>query len=701
MLLRDIITKEMYWLQPDDTLGRAVSLFRESKIDTLPVLDEDLRLYGVFTRSSLYDALLAGASLQDSIAPRVIRDPVTVPAEISYEELTHMVRESPVGTAPVVDAERRVVGILTKQDMVMAALRQADLLNAQLRATLNAMHNGLIAVDGSERITVVNAGAERIFGICAADCVGRPLSSVFPGLDLGSVLVHKTPRVGFKYIFGTAVTVVNAAPITNSGLAEGAVAVFQDLTELEQIAKELETVRALNETLHTVLNIIYDGLVVVDQQGRITLINRQFREFLQRSPEELLGRHVTEVLPTSRLHIVARTGVPEISDIQNIMGRHFIVTRLPIVKDGQVVGAVGKVTLPKLEEIQELARRLSSLRHKVAYYQEKTARPGMAAYTFDSIITRSPKMTALKEEALRVAGTLSTVLIEGESGTGKELFAHAIHLASPRRHGPFIKINCAAIPEGLLESELFGYAPGAFTGAHKNGKPGRFELANGGTIFLDEVGDMPLPLQAKVLRVLQDREFERVGSNKTVRVDVRIIAATNRSLEEAVARGAFREDLYWRLNVIALKIPPLRERPEDIEVLVAAFIEKFNRILKTNVQGITDQALEILRMHSWPGNVRELENAIERACNFAWEGYIEPRHLPPYLTAMSRSNGAVAHDAAGPPAGRYREKLASAERDIILSALAAAGGNKTKAARLLNISRSRLYEKMKRLHIPT
>ncbi|MBC7107049.1 MAG: CBS domain-containing protein, partial [Firmicutes bacterium] len=236
MLLRDIIGREMCWLRPGDTLGRAVALFRESKIDTLPVLDEDLRLHGVFTRSSLYDALLDGASLQEPIDPRVIRNPLTVPEDISYAELTRMVKESPVGTAPVVDAENRVVGILTKQDMVMAALRQADLLNAQLRATLNAMHNGLIAVDGNERITVVNAGAERIFGIAAADCVGRPLSSVLPGLELGSVLVQKTPRVGFKYIFGTAVTVVNAAPITNSGLAEGAVAVFQDLTELEQIA---------------------------------------------------------------------------------------------------------------------------------------------------------------------------------------------------------------------------------------------------------------------------------------------------------------------------------------------------------------------------------------------------------------------------------------------------------------------------------
>ncbi|WP_035107901.1 sigma-54-dependent Fis family transcriptional regulator [Desulfovirgula thermocuniculi] len=692
--------KDLYCLFPTDTLARAISLFRRSKIDTLPVVDEKERLCGVFTRSALYDALLCGASLEEKIAPYIIKNPVTVPADLPYAELTQMVRESTVGTAPVLDRENRVVGILTKQDMVLAALRQADLLNAQLKATLDAMHNGLIAVDSKERITLINAGAERIFRIKAADCLGRPLSSVFPGLDLKSVLHQKSPRVGFKYLFGSTVTVVNAAPI-NHGSSQGAVAVFQDITELEQIAQELESVRELNETLNTVLNIIYDGLVVVDREGRITLTNRPFRELVQRQNEDLLGRHITEILPTSRLHIVARTGVPEISDIQNIGGRPFIVTRLPIVKDGTVVGAVGKITFPKLEEIQELARRLSSLRSQVAYYQEQSTRPGTARYTFECIITRNTKMLALLEEAKRIAPTLSTVLIRGESGTGKELLAHAIHMASPRSNGPFVKINCAAIPEGLLESELFGYAPGAFTGAHKNGKPGRFEMAHGGTIFLDEIGDMPLALQAKLLRVLQDREFERIGGTKTIRVDVRIIAATNRNLEEMVSRGAFREDLYWRLNVITFKIPPLRERPEDIEPLVAAFIEKYNRILKTDVKGISPQALDILRRHTWPGNVRELENAIERAANFAWEGYIEPHHLPPHLLGIAQGSAHPSSTEKLPASSSpYREKLAGAEREIIKAALAAAGGNKAKAARLLNISRSRLYEKMKKLNIP-
>lgn len=366
------------------------------------------------------------------------------------------------------------------------------------------------------------------------------------------------------------------------------------------------------------------------------------------------------------------------------------MSHTPVIKDGKSVAAVATIYFMDNKINEELARKLLSLKQQVRYYREELEKDERQQHDFNKIITNNPEMKRLKREARRVAASISTILLTGESGVGKDMFARAIHAASPRRRRPFVKVNCAAIPESLLESELFGYAPGSFTGALKGGKPGRFEQAHEGTIFLDEIGDMPLSIQAKLLQVLQEKQFMRVGGTRMQEVDVRIIAATNRDLREAMAHNLFREDLYYRLNVIEFYIPALRERPEDYVLLAQAFIDKYNSILGTKVTGISEEARQALQQYSWPGNVRELENAIERAANFAWEGEIGIEHLPrhiahPQIIAEEKDN--------------YRAKLNRVDKEIIIDALKKTNGNKSAAARMLNLSRSAFYEKLARYDI--
>jgi DNA-binding NtrC family response regulator len=334
------------------------------------------------------------------------------------------------------------------------------------------------------------------------------------------------------------------------------------------------------------------------------------------------------------------------------------------------------------------------------------------------LIGDSPEMHTIFEVIAKVADSPSTVLITGESGTGKELVAKALHENSSRKGGPFIKINCAAIPKTLMESELFGYEKGAFTGATSS-KPGRFELADGGTLFLDEIGEIPVEMQVKLLRAIQESEFERVGGIKTLKVDVRLITATNRDLEREIAAGNFREDLFYRLNVVPLGIPPLRERAEDIPLLVEHIVTKFNERLKKHVHGLTDDALRLLATHAWPGNIRELENVLERTILFCQHPVIDVGDLPTELAAAAAHAAplAVPSSVSSPmplaESGRHpsepgdgepgatslkdvvRAETSRVERELIVRALDETGGNVTQAAKLLKISRKSLQMKMK------
>jgi transcriptional regulator with PAS, ATPase and Fis domain len=320
-----------------------------------------------------------------------------------------------------------------------------------------------------------------------------------------------------------------------------------------------------------------------------------------------------------------------------------------------------------------------------------------AKYSFDHIISRDRTIAKLKEHVMTIAQTKSTVLITGESGTGKELFSQAIHNLSPRRGKPFISINCAAIPENLLESELFGYEKGAFTGALKEGKPGEFEMANEGTLMLDEIDSLPLRLQAKILRVIQEKEVKRIGRSYATHVDVRLIFTTNKDLNELIRKGEFREDLYYRINVVNLSIPPLRDRIVDLPHLVDHFINKFNIEMGMHVTGVSEEALGILSEYTWPGNIRELQNSIERAFNYTTSGVLEREHFDYICTRLKIRSMMCDKKQTG--AASLKSTKEVAEKDAIILALKATGGNKKRAAEKLGINRSVLYEKLKKYEI--
>ncbi|WP_102401308.1 sigma-54 interaction domain-containing protein [Haloimpatiens massiliensis] len=441
------------------------------------------------------------------------------------------------------------------------------------------------------------------------------------------------------------------------------------------------------QLLQTVLDVAYDGIVVVDKEGYITMMNKAYREFL--GVKKAVGRHVTQVIENTRLHLVSKTGKEEIGELQEIKGRYIVATRFPIIKNGKVQGAIGKVLFRNVKELNDIYNRINKMEKEIDNYRGKLSSLNKAVYYFHDIIGSSAAINEAKLLCRRVANTNSNVLLSGESGTGKELFAHAIHNESNRRYSPFVKVNCAAIPMDLLESELFGYEKGAFTGAASGGKIGKFEMAHGGSIFLDEIGDMPFHMQVKLLRVIQEKEVERIGSMGPKKVDIRIICATNQDLEKLVKEGKFRADLYYRLNVVNIKIPSLRERSGDIAELTNFLIKKICNDLNKNIKGISNEAMGSLKAYYWPGNVRELENSIERAINLLEEdGLIHLSHLPKEIT------------------GKVEEKIMTLEqcvceeeRKAIINALKIYSGNKSKAAKALGISRSTLYEKMNKYKI--
>jgi len=559
------------------------------------------------------------------------------------------------------------------------------------KAILNAIHNVVVAVDVQGRIILYNEACARLFGVPAKEAMGRPVDEVIPFSGLLKVMKTGKSHIGRKFSSGNSLFVVNRTPIWQDGHIAGAVGVAQDITELAHVAVELESVKQLKGTLETILDAGPDGYLVIDTEGRITHMNRTFAELAGVSLEGTVGRHVREVIDDGELYLVPLSGRSYPGEVVRFKGREAVVMRYPIERDGRIVGAVSRVMFKDIGDLLRLADRVNSLSREVGYYRKELELAQGARYSFENIIGQSPAMQELKETARRVARGPSTVLIHGESGTGKELLAHAIHAASPRRHGPFVRVNCAAVPENLLESELFGYDQGAFTGARKGGQAGRFELADGGTIFLDEVGDMPLVMQAKLLRVLQEKEIERLGEGRPRRVDVRVLAATNQDLETLLREGRFREDLYYRLNVVTLFVPPLRERLEDLQPLVRHFLARFNREFGMHVLDLAPEVWTLLKNYPWPGNIREMENVIERAFNLLDGQVIEVDDLPLYL----RTHG-TKRSPGGTTLPRLLEQV---EREAVLEALTACSGNKVKAARLLGISRAWLYKKMKQYAI--
>ncbi len=440
------------------------------------------------------------------------------------------------------------------------------------------------------------------------------------------------------------------------------------------------------------------GVVVTDLDGKIIFLNDRYAEILQVDRHEVIGKDAMDVIPGTRMHIVARTEREEIGSIFKLKnGESVLVNRIPVKKNGEIIGVAAFSSLSKLDELSTFAtvQKIEHLSKELNQYKNELNKLRGAKYSLDQIIGNSPNLIKMKDLIRKVAQTKSTVLITGETGTGKELVAHAIHQLSTRSHNPFGRVNCAAIPNDLLESELFGYEEGAFTGAKKGGKVGKFELANCGSLLLDEINQMPLHLQSKLLRIIQEKELERVGGNKPIDIDVRLIFTSNQNLLDMVHQDLFREDLYYRINVMSIDIPPLRARLDDIPFLVEHFICKINKELGLNITGIEDKVIKLFQDYHWPGNIREMENTLERAANLALQGKLKLELFEHFLLRrekeISRKGNEICLETV-----RFK-----AEKETIISVLAQTNKNISMAAKLLKINRSVLYEKIKKYNIST
>lgn len=555
-----------------------------------------------------------------------------------------------------------------------------------------SLHNmGLILVDRRGIVTFMDPGAAQLFKLTPQEARGRRLTEFFPETRILEVYTTRQPLI-CEQILDENRLKTTYLPLLEAGEIHGVLVCLQG-KEIQKPAEEVQTLQVLTSLYEGILSHLPIGLAVVNRQGRLVMMNRQYGQLVGINVEEAVGLPLEKVVPFSRISQVIAQEKAYFQDL-NHRGATLFLAEVPIKKDGLVLGGLSKlVSKERLEvqDLQDLKERFQLLESKLMFYKEELKELRRHREPFEVIQGQSPAIKKLVQLAQRVARGEANVLITGESGTGKGLLAQAIHNASPRSEEPFIKINCAAIPENLLEAELFGYEEGAFTGAVRGGKPGKFELANGGTIFLDEVGDMPLAMQAKILRVIQEKTFERVGGHKTIKVDVRIIAATHRDLRQLVKEDQFRLDLYYRLAVVNLHIPPLRERREDILLLTREIIKRLSRKYGNPGVELDPKVEQIFLAYSWPGNVRELENVLEHAFNFLEpeEKFIKAEHLPAFFWEQESQTANL----------KLGEAVAQAEREAILRALTLAGGNKQEAAKILGIHPSGLYQKLKKYAI--
>lgn len=677
--LKDIMTNVNECLHPESTIAEAITFMKQTKWNTVPVTDNESKLIGVFTRSILYQLVLDSVPLNTPIK-HYIKDALSLSLDTPYEEVERIVKNSRVGTGIVTDNQSRVIGIFTKTDMISALFRATESLKEQLEIILHTSELGAFLTDNKGNILYANDRLLSMMELTEESLLGKKMNKVFTFKKDKKGRIITPQKINFK----SHQTILRLSDYLTLKGDSGHIGMFQNISEIRKMAEELETIKELKGLLDTVIESAYDGIVTIDKAGVINLINPSMLELFKLNRDETLGNNINQILPQLELMKVVESGAAEVSDLMEIDGIKYLVHRIPVIHEGNIIGAIGKIMFRQLHEVRALFKQMDIKENRLANLESDPHKAESSRFTMEQIITNDTYMEKLKRIAYKAAKGKSTIILRGESGTGKELFAHAIHSISERRNGPFVTVNCAAIPDHLLESEFFGYDEGAFTGAKRKGKQGKFDLANGGTLFLDEIGDMSTHLQAKLLRVLQEKEFYRVGGNERIKVDIRIISATNKSLEEMVKKGTFREDLFYRLNVISIEIPPLRKRKDDILLLSELFIREMNNQIGTTITGIEANAKAALLSYNWPGNIRELKNVIEHAVTFSEFGKLKLADLPEYIIENSKSTSELV----------AANLLKKAEHEAIEQALLEANGNKTKAAEILGISRSVLYAKL-------
>ena len=566
-------------------------------------------------------------------------------------------------------------------------------------AIYDASHNGIVVIDKDGIVKVYNKSARRIFKeIHSSSFAGRHFSEIRPDAwpEFSEILETGIPQIGKKIILSEATIIANRSPIIEDGEIIGVLSIFQEISEYEQIISELQSYQKLHRELEAIFESSYDGFYVADGKANTIRVNKAYERISGLSREKLIGRNlnalVTErVFDTSVTLEVLKKKEP-VTIMQEVMGdKQIMVTGTPIFdEEDDIVLVVTNVR--DITELIELRAELEKSRHLSSrFYQSLVEHEGIEHALREMVVKSQPMMQVVKT-AIKVASVDNSVLIQGESGVGKSMLARLIHQISPRKECPFVKINCGTIPESLMESELFGYEKGAFTGAGQNGKAGLFETGHTGTVFLDEIAELRQDLQVKLLEMIEEKTFNRVGGTQPILVDIRIIAATNRDLMKMVKEGRFREDLYYRLNVVPIKIPPLRRRREDIPPLVMKVVETYNHIHNTNIR-IGPRIIDRLKPYDFPGNVRELINIMERMMIMCENKRISIDDLPEEIQDITGVSQTLDMEGL-----TLKESLRKLEMKLIRTALEHSDSLSSAAARL-GIHHSTLWRKITRYNI--
>ncbi len=691
MKIKKLIRPAPLCLFPRQDLHTAYKLMKEKDLVMAPVVVQE-KFKGVLMLGS------RSTAINLTVADVMVVDVPVVYVDDLDDDLLEFQAFPGV---PVVDKAKHLHGIIWLGDMFAMLKQERQKQETWLQKIINSVHNGIVAIDNTGHITLCNAAAMRMFDL-TDNIEGRFIFDIFEGSSLLEVLKQQRPNFGGKYQVGDKCIIGNRTPVKHNGKTIGAVSVFQDISEVEAISSRLENVRRINSELNAIIESSHDGIVITDNKGVIMRVNKAVEGMLDLAGDYFIGKSAQElerkgIINCSAISEVIATGKPVTVNQTTINGKEIITTATPVFDEHDNLNSV-VANIKDVTELNELRFKLEKSQTSVAVNGQHSA---LKAQMQDcGIVAESEKMLKVIDTALKFAEVDATVFILGESGVGKELIAHLIYKNSVRYNRRFIRVNCGAIPGDLMESEFFGYEGGAFTGAKGEGKPGYFELANQGTLFLDEIAELPFELQVKLLRAIQEREIMRVGGTKPIKVDVRIIAATNRDMEEMVRQGSFREDLYYRLNVLPIVIPPLRSRPDDISALLTAFLDKFCQKHKTG-KLVSGETLDILVQYSWPGNVRELENLVERLVITAEGEVILPDDLPERIinqVEQQPANGLTAVAKQGKePIQPLKDAVEQVEKDLIIRAIQMYGST-YKAAKILGVSQSTIARKAKKYY---
>lgn len=694
MKVGNFMSTDLIKLNPEASLWETAGLFLERKIDGAPVIEQG-QIIGLITKTHIIRAVATNSDMH-----RPIRDYMT--RQVSVLEPDKDIRDVDIlftGRYPVVE-NGQLLGFITKSDIMVALNEIIDDMAGQMETVISSAYNPIVAIDRQGIIRIWNRAAERYTGLPRSEVIGSYINDIIPESELAEIINSQKCEYGINIRIGDTSFITNRAPIIKNGEVTGAVAVLYDTSELEKITRELAYVKSLNAELDAIIESSFDGLYITDGEGLTLRINKAIKRMTGLGEEDLVNKTMHELVDTGILSrsasiLVLEQKKPVTLTLTTVTGTNLLVTATPVFDDeGNIFRIVTSVRdVSELNMLKQRVEQLEGLRDHFEFQMNQ-----MKVKLSGELVFKNSDMEKVVYQAMKIAEVDSTVLISGESGVGKEVIAEIIQRNSIRKNGPFVKLNCAAIPENLIESELFGYEAGAFTGARKEGKPGLFEVANQGTLLLDEIGDIPLHLQVKLLRAIQEREIFRVGGTKPIKIDVRIIAVTNKDLENMVRQGEFREDLYYRLNVVPIHVPSLRDRREDIPLLVRHFLTHFNYRYNFKKE-IEAEVIEVLMRYSWPGNIRQLENLIERLVVTSSTEKIGLQSLPSYILSGAESS---VQDNDRPVAVNriipLKNAVESVEK-ILLEKTFAIAGSCYKVAEILEVDASTISRKARKYQI--